>query len=62
VAVVPDQANDLLNLGVFYARQDRGVGLFEEAARAVQPRGAIFVGKQGVDEGAGVLIVNNYDD
>ncbi len=62
MAVLPYEANDLLDLVLFDSQKDRRVGLFEKAARAVQPRGPELVGEQSVDEGAGVLVVNHHDD
>jgi diguanylate cyclase (GGDEF)-like protein len=55
-------AHDVLHLAVVDAKQDRGVGLLEKPARAVQPRGPVAGGEQGIDEGAGILVVNYRDD
>ena len=54
--------HDVLHLGVVDAKQDRGVGLLEKPARAVQPRGPVACREQGIDEGAGILVVNYRDD
>ena len=55
-------AQDLVNLGVVDAQHDGGVGLLEEPARAVDPGRPELAPEQGVDEGAGVLVVHDRND
>ncbi len=55
-------ADDVFHLRFVDAKQDRGVGLFEKPARAVQPGGPEAGSEQGIDEGAGILVVNDRDD
>src|ERR1035437_5668588 len=62
VAVLAHHAHDVLHLGFVDAKQDRGVGLLEKPACAVQPRGPVAGSEQGIDEGAGILVVNYRDD
>jgi hypothetical protein len=62
MAVVADDSHDLLDLGVVHAEQDGGIGLLEEPAGAVQPGRPVLMCEQGVDQDAGIFVVDNGDD
>jgi diguanylate cyclase (GGDEF)-like protein len=62
VACLADDAEDVIDLGIVDAENDRRVRLLEEATGAVQSRGPEVAVQQGVDEGPRVLVVDDRDD
>ncbi len=58
----PDDLEDLVDPVVLHADDDRRVRLLQEAARRVQPGGAMIPLEEAVDERAGVLAVDDGDD
>jgi hypothetical protein len=62
VAVFSHQSHDVVDLGVVDAKENRCIGLLEEAARTVQPGRPILALEQGIDEDFRVLVVYNRDD
>src|SRR5664280_3214165 len=62
VALLANKGHDLFHFGFVDAEQDRSVGLLEKPARAVQQRSPVLRRKQGIDEAAGILVVDYRDD
>ena len=62
VQFVADDAHHLVDVGVLDAQDDRRVRLLEEAARALQAGRPELLVEQGVDEGPGILVVDDGDD
>ena len=62
VQFVADDRHHLVDLGVLDAEEDRRIRLLEESARAVQAGRPELLLEQRVDEGAGVLVVDDGDD
>jgi hypothetical protein len=62
MAIGADQPEDLVDLVVLDADEDRGVALLEEPARGVESRRAVFLLEERVDEGGGILVVDDGGD
>src|SRR5687767_12296665 len=62
VTRLADHPKHIFDLILFHTYNDRRVALLQEAAGRVQPRHAVFLLGELVDEGAGVLGVDDRED
>jgi hypothetical protein len=61
-AVGPDHRQDVVHGRWVDADKQRGVGLPKEAARAIQAGGPVLTLQQSLDDGAGIIVVDNRDN
>jgi hypothetical protein len=62
VAVLADDLEGRVHLVILHTKDHRGVGLLEEAARAMQPGGPELAIQERIHQVAGVLRVDDRDD